>query len=357
MLLAIETSCDESAIAVLDTEALENGSKKTVSEALAADVIASQVDVHKAYGGVVPELAAREHLVNLPLLLESALKSAGIDEADITSLAVTQGPGLKGCLLVGVCFAKAFALSRGIPLIPVHHIEGHLFAGDLLPEQSQPQLPMLALVVSGGHTQLVYVEGFRRYRIVANTRDDAAGEAFDKAATLLGLSYPGGPALARKAEAGDPQSFPLPVALKQDSSSFSFSGLKTALSRTIIELGSRESRKLDDETTSNLAASLQSAIVKALVSKTLSACRLYQPKSVLLTGGVAANESLQKNLALELENAGIKFSVPERKWCTDNAAMIAAVAYRQLRLCDSREKLQDFEFPALPRWPLTELAL
>ena len=311
LLLAIETSCDESAVALLDVAKFHAGE----TEFLAADLVSSQAKLHEPYGGVVPELAAREHTANLPLLVNEALR--GRHASDIGAVAVTRGPGLKGCLLVGLSFAKALAYGRKVPLIPIHHLEGHLLAGHL--GGAPPKFPMLALVVSGGHTLLVVASGVGKYRVVASTRDDAAGEAFDKTATLLGLPYPGGPVLASLARTGDPKAFQFPIALADDPSSFSFSGLKTAVLRTVDALSpdEREARKAD------LAASIECAIVETLVRKTVQAEAEHKPKSILVTGGVAANTRLRSRLR---ESLHTPLSVPEPKWCTDNAAMIAVAA-------------------------------
>lgn len=355
MLLAIETSCDETAVCLFDEQSIERGDMRT---ALRYDVVSSQVALHQPYGGVVPELAAREHVRNLPVLVNEALQSVGITTADISAIGVTRGPGLKGSLLVGLCFAKSFALASNIPLIPVHHIEGHIFAGNL--SDTPPIYPFLALVVSGGHTMLVLCESYRRYRLVASTRDDAAGEAFDKTATLLGLPYPGGPQLSRAAERGNASAFSFPIGVAGDSKSFSFSGLKTAVQRQVQQLGAsmQEPQVRDD-----LAASVQSAIVQALVRKVSDACRVHSPRALLLTGGVAANALLRQSLADEAAKLGIPFAVPAARWCTDNAAMIAVLAYHQLQ--ENREAFESWtphagflgpgvstDLGAVAKWPL-----
>lgn len=354
MLLAIETSCDETAVALFADD----------SDVPRADLISSQTKLHEPYGGVVPELAAREHLLNLPLLVDQALKTAGAALDDLSAVAVTRGPGLKGSLLVGLAFAKALSFARGIPLLPVHHIEGHMLAGELLAGVFRPKYPCLALVVSGGHTMLILMEAFRNYRIIARTRDDAAGEAFDKSATLLKLPYPGGPSLSRLAEHGDPQRFPFPIGVAGDFESFSFSGLKTAVLRTCNKLGSG----LDSEPTrADLAASVQHAIVSALLQKSVAACRKLRPHSFLLTGGVAANTVLRARLQEQVALCGVQFCVPEFKWCTDNAAMIGILARRLMQL--EPERFEEWrktrppgtlgpdaglQIGAMPRWPLLE---
>ncbi len=322
MLLAIETSCDETAVALFElSQPLAPG--VPYETVLLGEKLASQVTLHEAYGGVVPELAAREHLTALSPLVRTLLEEHGTSFASLRAVAVTSGPGLKGCLLVGYSYAKALAYELSIPLIPTHHIEGHIFAPEL---DDPPAYPALALVVSGGHTMLVRVSGFRQYEILAVTRDDAAGEAFDKSATLLGLPYPGGPALSRQAEAGNPEAYSLPVGVAHDPMSFSFSGLKTAVHRCIQGIGNAIEKP---EVLSNVAASVQAAIVRALVEKTLTACEMYSPESVIVTGGVAANGFLRSRLKEELSPLGISLHVPPMKWCTDNAAMIGVVASKE----------------------------
>lgn len=326
LLLAIETSCDETAVSVLDVEHYLN-STGSAEDSLRADIVSSQIKLHAPFGGVVPELAAREHLVNLPVVIDQALLTAKVSQHEIQAIAVTNGPGLKGCLLVGVCFAKAFALGANIPLVAVNHIEGHVFAGDLLQASERPQFPFLALVVSGGHTQLVFVESLGKYNIVAETRDDAAGEAFDKCALLLGLGYPGGPALSKRAALGERNFLEFPRAIPKDNSGFSFSGLKTAVRRVVDE---NKDLLHQENFQNNLCASVQEAIVQSLVEKTTNAVQTLKPKALVLTGGVAANERLREVLGERMKEQGVAFVVPPRKWCTDNAAMIAVLAARKM---------------------------
>lgn len=362
MLLAIETSCDETAVAVLDR------SKRVIeypafAELVRADLISSQATLHMPYGGVVPELASREHVKNLPPLVDEALRLAGITAEQVTAVACTRGPGLKGCLLVGLSFAKAFAAAQRVPLLPIHHIEGHLFAAELATAGARPALPSLALVVSGGHTLLISQRAFRDYRLLASTRDDAAGEAFDKTASLLGLPYPGGPALSMMAKSGDAKRFKLPIGMMSDPSAFSFSGLKTAVSRLVQQL-QRDSGPLDQQTVCDIAASVQAAIVDALLRKTREALRAEKPKSFVLTGGVAANDALRDALAKEMQKRSIKFFVPSKRWCTDNAAMIGVLALRMIEEDGARFETPTwnsslhlgpdaaFDIGALPRWPL-----
>lgn len=362
MLLAIETSCDETAVALFADPFAEP--RPDDFDVPRADLISSQTKLHEPYGGVVPELAAREHLLNLPAIVDRALETAGVTLADVTAVAVTRGPGLKGCLLVGLAYAKALSYSKRIPLIPVHHIEGHMLAGELMGPGKRPEYPCLALVVSGGHTMLVLMKSFRDYQVVARTRDDAAGEAFDKSATLLKLPYPGGPSLSKLAELGDPKRFRFPIGVSSDAESFSFSGLKTAVMRTCASLGA----ELDDEKTrADLAASVQHAIVKALVEKSATACKQYRPKSFLLTGGVAANRSLRSQLESRMQTEGVQFCVPDFKWCTDNAAMIGILALRTIQADPGQfERWRSAPAPqtlgpnvphvvgVLPRWPIVD---
>jgi len=358
MLIAIETSCDETAVSLIDLDSFNLG--KSVEDYLKADIVASQVKLHSPYGGVVPELAAREHMRNLPLVVDEALKKAQIRVEKLSAVAVTRGPGLKGCLLVGLSFAKALAFSRKIPLLTVNHLEGHVYAGELLEKAQRPPASFLALLVSGGHTQLVLVKDFRKYQLIADTRDDAAGEAFDKVASLLNLPYPGGPSLSKRAMDGDRKSFSFPIALKEDSQSFSFSGLKTAVLRTVQSL---KEKGITEKDITNLSAAVESTIAETLIIKTLNAAVEHNVKSVLLTGGVAANEHLRLRLGEELSKKGIALSVPPRKWCTDNAAMIGVLAARIIQNAGqsffnveatSATNLE-FQQQCRARWPLMEI--
>lgn len=294
-MLAIETSCDETAAAVVDRDFR-----------LLSNIVHSQVE-HEAFGGVVPEVAARRHLELLPGIVRKALDSANVEPR---SVAVTIGPGLIGSLLVGVGFAKAYALSKGIPVFGIHHISGHLHA--ILLEDPQWSPPFLALTVSGGHTELVMVEAPGAYRSIARTRDDAAGEAFDKAAKMLGLGIPGGPKLSKLAESAGSERIRLSGALMSDQADFSFSGLKTALRRNLHQ----------DKAV--LAASFEDAIVESLCQKTDKA--LAGVSKLVLTGGVAANQKLRKAMKAVADDNRVRFAVPSAELCTDNAAMIGAAA-------------------------------
>ncbi len=304
--LGIETSCDETAAAVV-----EDGCK------ILSNQIASQVEIHARYGGIVPEVASRQHTLSIVPVIERAMDEAGVTWNDLDGIAVTMGPGLAGSLLTGVNIAKAISLARGLPITGVNHLEGHIYANWLT--AADPEFPLVCLIVSGGHSDLVLVRGHHDYILLGQTRDDAAGEAFDKASRLLGLGYPGGPAIERAARSGN-ASIPLPRAWLRGSHDFSFSGLKTALLR-LVE-GDRIPSPQD------AAASFQEAVVDVLVKKTVAAAREYRVKQILLAGGVAANGYLRQSLN---EASPLPVIVPPPILCTDNAAMIAACGYFQFR--------------------------
>lgn len=340
-ILALETSCDETAAALLEMQGPGVGS-------VLAEVISSQVALHAAYGGVVPELAAREHLSALPLVVDKVLQQSGGTLDTVDALVVTQGPGLKGCLLMGMGFARALALARGLPILGVNHIEGHV----LVPLLDNPELkpPYLALVVSGGHTEIVLVREPGEYELMARTLDDAAGEAFDKSANLLGLPYPGGPRLATLADQfaarGEPSPFTLPrVALAEPV--FSFSGLKTAISLAVKR--SREALATDETLQGALAFTIQEAIVDALAIKVKQAVERSGIDRVAVTGGVSANRRLRARLAED----GYRVFAPTLPHCTDNAAMIGwAGAYRLFR-GDGGHGLGDVR----SRWPIETIGV
>jgi N6-L-threonylcarbamoyladenine synthase len=322
--LGIETSCDETAAAVV-----EDG-RRTLS-----NVIASQVELHARYGGIVPEVASRQHVLEIVPIVQRALGNAGLSLEDIDAVAVTSGPGLAGALLVGVNAAKAIAMARGLPLASVNHLEAHVYANWLEADgrqQDPPQLPLVCLIASGGHTDLVLVRGHGDYEMLGRTRDDAAGEAFDKAARILGLGYPGGPPIQRTAEdATEP--FTLPRAWMKGSHDFSFSGLKTATLHMAQAQGVYPAPEDDLEraaqlpTVRNIAAGFQEAVVDVLVAKTVAAATATGARAVLLAGGVAANGPLRKRLA---HRSPVPVRIPPPILCTDNAAMIAACGYFQL---------------------------
>ncbi|MBF8258887.1 MAG: tRNA N6-adenosine threonylcarbamoyltransferase [Actinobacteria bacterium] len=309
--LGIESSCDDTAAAVYDSAA-----------GLLSNIVASQVSVHEAYGGVVPELASREHIRSIVPVVEQALAAAGSCQGEIDGIAATAGPGLIGSLLVGLCFAKSLAYALKKPILGVDHLEAHLFAIFL---ERQVDFPYVALLVSGGHTSLFRVEGFDKVVFLGGTRDDAAGEAFDKAAKQMGLGYPGGVAIDRLARDGDRACFPFPRAwLSQESADFSFSGLKTALR---VFLSSAEGKAARQE---DIAASFQEAIVEVLVGKTLAAAKRERIPRVVLAGGVSANSRLRAKADEDGNRSGIEVHFPSRALCTDNAAMVAFLGERRM---------------------------
>jgi N6-L-threonylcarbamoyladenine synthase len=313
LILGIESSCDETAAAVL-----EDGRR------VRSSIVASQDAVHAPYGGVVPELASRRHLEVIVPVVERALGEAGVALRDLDGIAVTNGPGLVGSLLVGCSLAKSLAWVHGTPLVGVNHLEGHIFAASLTDDP--PAYPFLALVVSGGHTALYYTDAPLAYRLVGETRDDAAGEAFDKVAKLLDLGFPGGPRIEKVARTGSPNAIPLPMAQMSDQTlDFSFSGLKTAVSLHV-----KRHAPLTERDVADVAASFQAAAVKMLVRKTAKAARELGARRVVLTGGVAANTALRDGLAAVSAEHGLRLHVPPRNLCTDNAAMIAAAGTARL---------------------------
>jgi N6-L-threonylcarbamoyladenine synthase len=314
VVLGIESSCDETAAAVL------------ADGTLRSNVVESQDRIHARYGGVVPELASRRHLEVVLPVVTRALDDAGARLGDLDGIAVTHGPGLVGSLLVGLSVAKAFAYAQGLPLVGVNHLEGHIYAGRLADPTLEP--PFLALVVSGGHTALYACAAPLRYRLVGQTRDDAAGEAFDKISKLLGLGYPGGPVVERTAQAGDSKAIAFPLAQFQGGApDFSFSGLKTAVSLYV-----RQHAPLSPAAIADVCASFQATVVKMLVRKTIRAARGLGIRRVLLTGGVAANRALRAALEVECAERGYGWTAPPPRLCTDNAAMIAAAGCARLEV-------------------------
>lgn len=314
--LGIETSCDETAVAILAD-----------GRDILSNVISSQIDIHRAYGGVVPEIASRHHLQNMNPVFETALAEAGIDLHDVDEIGVAAGPGLAGALLMGTAFAKAVALAAGKPLVAVHHIQAHIMAG--LIERPDIEPPFVSLVVSGGHTHLIAVEGYNRFRILGQTRDDAAGEAFDKVARVLGLEYPGGPAIDKAARKGDPAAVHFKrVYLEKGSLDFSFSGIKTAAVNHVHA----ERQRGRAVNVSDVAASFQAAAVDVLVDKALMALSQAGSDVLVLAGGVASNSLLRENLKAACTAAGVDLCIPSPVLCTDNAAMVACAAYHKQRL-------------------------
>lgn len=333
-ILGIETSCDETAIAVLEV----HGNKFSVT----AEEISSQHEVHEAYGGVVPELASREHMRNLPLIYDSVLAGVSLSIADFDFIAVTVGPGLKGCLLMGLEFARGVSTASGVPLVGVNHIEGHVLA----PLLDNPDLtfPFLALVVSGGHSEIVQVDAPGKYLVLARTTDDAAGEAFDKSAALLGIPYPGGPALARLADSINSSRFTLPKVMRE-AEGYSFSGLKTAI-RLLVE--KENNWPSDEQIKAEIAYAIQDSIVDALVFKLKKAIKKTGIKTIAITGGVSANRALREAVkALP----GVSVYVPKMIHCMDNAAMIAYAGY--YRFGENNRHLD--ADPIKSRWPVEQL--
>jgi len=330
--LGIETSCDETAVAIV-----ADGTD------LRANLIASQVHLHERFGGVVPEVAARAHVEALTPLLDDALRTAGVEFGDLDGVAVTVGPGLVGALLVGMASAKAISLATGAPLIGVHHLEGHYWANFLAHGPQDP--PYVVLIVSGGHTMLVHVPELHRHEVLGQTLDDAAGEAFDKVARLMGLGFPGGPAIDAMAAGGDPHAIGFPRAMESSGDlDFSMSGLKTAVARH-VKAERTAGRDID---LPDLAASFQEAIVDVQVSKTLEAATRTRTTTVLLGGGVVANSRLRERLAAEGAAAGLRVLVPPLELCTDNGAMIACVGAARL----ARGERTPLDIAADPNLPL-----
>ena len=311
--LAIESSCDETSAAVL------RGGRQILS-----NIISTQIPIHQKFGGVVPEIASRKHIVNIMPVIDEALRKAEIELKDINQVAVTYGPGLVGALLVGVSAAKSLAFSLDVPLIGVNHLEGHIFANFLSNPDLKP--PFMALVVSGGHTSLVHVKDYNNFSLMGQTRDDAAGEAFDKVARVMGLPYPGGPQIDKLAKEGNPYAIDFPKALQDKGNyEFSFSGLKSAVLNYLnsMKLKGIEINKAD------VAASFQNTVIEVLIGKALDAVAETKCDTLVLAGGVAANSSLEARLRAAAEKKGINFCYPDKILCTDNAAMIACRGYYQ----------------------------
>lgn len=341
--LGIETSCDETGVALC---ALESGGRVR----LLAHQLFSQVDLHAAFGGVVPELASRDHLRRLVPLVRATFAEAGLAEGEVDAVAYTAGPGLVGALMVGAGVASALAYAWGVPALPVHHMEGHLLAPLL--EAEAPEMPFLALLVSGGHSMLVRVDGVGRYTTLGDTLDDAAGEAFDKTAKLLDLPYPGGPHLAALAERGDPARYRLPrPMLDRPGLDFSFSGLKTAVMLAVRDARGADG-SLEEQVRADIAASFQAAVVETLVARSLKALKVSGLGRLVVAGGVGANRELRRQLAEAVASRGGSVYYPRPAFCTDNGAMIALAGL--CRLGDATAGLP--EMLARPRWKLDDLA-
>jgi N6-L-threonylcarbamoyladenine synthase len=335
LVLGIESSCDETGLALYDSE-----------RGLLAHAVHTQVAMHEAYGGVVPELASRDHIRRLVPLLRTVLDKAGAERADIDAIAYTAGPGLAGALLVGASFAESLALALGVPALPVHHLEGHLLSPLL--SRDPPAFPFVALLVSGGHTQLMRVARVGTYKLLGETLDDAAGEAFDKTAKLLELGYPGGPALAKLAEGGVAGKFKLPrPMLNSGDLMFSFSGLKTAV-LTVVR-----GQALTHQDKADLAAEFQEAVTEVLAAKAMAACNQSRLAALVVAGGVGANRRLRLRLDEAAARRGIRVHYPELELCTDNGAMIAFCGAQ--RLLAGERAAATGAFAVRPRWPLQEL--
>ncbi|MEK4356287.1 tRNA (adenosine(37)-N6)-threonylcarbamoyltransferase complex transferase subunit TsaD [Paenibacillus sp. FSL M7-1455] len=329
-ILAVETSCDETSVAVV----------KDGKEVL-SNLIASQVETHKAFGGVVPEVASRKHVENVTLMLEEAVRKAGIGLNDLSAIAVTQGPGLVGALLVGVVAATSLSLALNKPLIGTHHIAGHIYANRLV---ANLEYPCMALVVSGGHTELVYMKSEGNFEVIGRTRDDAVGEAYDKVARAIGFPYPGGPHVDRLAlEAEEAVDLPR-VWLEPDSYDFSFSGLKSAVLNVVNQRKMRGEPILE----SVIARGFQESVVEVLVTKAIRAVRAYEAKQLLLCGGVAANRGLRQELERQCREEGIELIIPPFEYCTDNAAMIGAAAYLKWK----KGQFAGLDLKAMPQFSL-----
>ena len=350
LILGIESSCDETGVAVVDTTAQP-------VPCLVAHALHSQIEMHRAYGGVVPELASRDHIRRVLPLTDAVLSQAGCTLQDIGAIAYTRGPGLAGALLVGAGVACAMAAALGKPLIGIHHLEGHLLSPFL--STDPPEFPFVALLVSGGHTQLMRVDGVGRYELLGETIDDAAGEAFDKSAKLLGLGYPGGPALSRLAEQGDARAFALPRPLLHSGDcDFSFAGLKTAVLTQVRRLEGQL-----DAHAADLAAATQAAIVEVLVKKSLAALKRTGLRRLVVAGGVGANAELRRQLNEACQRLQVRVHYPELSLCTDNGAMIALAGAMRWQAglfpVDQTEgqPVSPYAFDVKPRWPLADITV
>lgn len=341
-ILGIESSCDETGVALVEM-------RDVGTPALLAHALHTQIDMHQAYGGVVPELASRDHIRRVVPLVRQVVSAAGRSLQDVDVVAYTQGPGLAGALLVGAGVACALAASLDRPTLPIHHLEGHLLSPFL--SADPPAFPFIALLVSGGHTQLMRVDGVAQYELLGETIDDAAGEAFDKSAKLMGLGYPGGPALARLAEFGDPSNFDLPRPLLHSGDlDFSFAGLKTAVRTRLAGLGAN----VCQQDLAHLAASTQQAIVDVLVRKSVNALKQTGLDRLVVAGGVGANASLRRQLNEACAKRRVRVHYPELALCTDNGAMIALAAAMRLQ-SGAQAATRDYAFAVRPRWSLADV--
>jgi N6-L-threonylcarbamoyladenine synthase len=336
-ILGVESSCDETAAAVVEDGRI-----------ILSNVIASQVDLHAKYGGVFPEVASRQHILAIYPVIEKALQQAHLTLGSVDAIAVTRGPGLPGSLVVGLNAAKGLSLTHNLPIIGVNHLEGHIYSAwlhtDQALEYNEPQFPLMILIVSGGHTELVLMKDHLDYQRLGATLDDAAGEAFDKVARLLGLSYPGGPAVQKAAQNANPMAYDFPRAWLEDTFNFSFSGLKTAVLREVRKIQSdQKALPVPD-----IAASFQAAVVDVLTSKTMQAAKKYGAKGIVIAGGVSANLALRESFEMRVITP---LFIPPLSLCTDNAAMVACAGYYRF-IHGQRDRL---DMDVMPNWPLTEL--
>ena len=342
IVLGVESSCDETGLALYDTQ-----------HGLLSHALYSQVAMHEAYGGVVPELASRDHIRRAIPLLQEVLSSSGIALDQIDAIAYTQGPGLAGALLVGASVACSLGLAIGKPVLGIHHLEGHLLSPLLASDP--PEFPFIALLVSGGHTQLMRVDAVGQYSLLGETLDDAAGEAFDKSAKLLGLGYPGGPAISRLAEFGDPTAYKLPrPMLHSKDLNFSFSGLKTAVLTVVKNHAETNIANVCEQDKANIARGFVDAIVDVLTAKCVSALKHTGLKRLVIAGGVGANSQLRASLNAAAQKKQFRVYYPELEFCTDNGAMIAFAGARRLMINPHAAK-HDYSFNVRPRWPLDEI--
>lgn len=352
--LGLETSCDETGLAIFDSELINseliNNDDDNGSQGLLGQVLYSQVELHAVYGGVVPELASRDHIRKLVPLLHELLEQCGITKDEIDAIAYTKGPGLIGALMTGALFGRSLAYGLDIPAIGIHHMEGHLLAP--LMGANPPAFPFVSLLVSGGHTLLIAAQGIGEYEILGESIDDAAGECFDKAAKMLGLAYPGGPNIAKLAETGNVDAYNLPRPMLHRGLDFSFSGMKTAVHNLIKDTdGSGTGSDSDPKVRADIAASFQNAMVDTLVKKCVKALKQVNMSRLVIAGGVSANSHLRTTLEMELAKVGATVHYAPPALCTDNGAMIAYAGYQRLQAGQS----DDLAVSCVPRWPMTEL--
>ena len=340
-ILGIESSCDETAAAIV-----EDGRR------ILGDFISTQIDIHKQYGGVFPEVASRQHVLAVYPVIEEAMSRAHMSFSDITAIAVTRGPGLAGSLVVGMNAAKGLSMATGLPLIGINHLEGHLYSSWVYSDKDEtipdePEFPAIVLLVSGGHSEIILLKDHLHYERLGGTLDDAAGEAFDKTARLLGLEYPGGPSIQKAAEKGDPDSWHFNIAKMPGTYDFSFSGVKTSVLRTVENI-----RKNNDPmNVPDLAASFQKCVVGILFEKTMRAAREYNAKNIVIAGGVSANKALRDTFLKDQKE--FRVFIPKLSYCTDNGAMIAAAGYRRFLT----GKFDGLDMDVYPNWPLSRVTL